>query len=82
MTRYLSGLCVAGAGLGGVSVADANPGERAAELISELHLMLEPLLAATGGQSSSFGDDANPRAAVSSSSLPRRERFASERGPG
>ena len=34
----------------GVSGAGANPGERAAELISELRSMLEPLLAATGGQ--------------------------------
>jgi hypothetical protein len=79
----LSGSAPDGAGLGGVSGADANPGERAAELISELRSMLEPLLAATGGQPSSYGDDANPRAAVSSlsSSLPRRERFASELRP-
>ena len=34
----------------GVSGAGANPGERAAELISELRSMLEPLLTATGGQ--------------------------------
>ena len=34
----------------GVSAAGPNPGERAAELIGELRSMLEPLLAATGGQ--------------------------------
>ena len=34
----------------GESAAGANPGERAAELIGELRSMLEPLLAATGGQ--------------------------------
>jgi hypothetical protein len=34
----------------GAGGAGANPGERAAELISELRSMLEPLLAATGGQ--------------------------------
>ena len=34
----------------GVSAAGANPGERAAELIVELRSMLEPLLAAAGGQ--------------------------------
>ena len=44
----------------------ADPGERAAELISELRSMLEPLLAATGGQPALAGTQAAP--------LPRRTR--------
>ena len=40
----------AGAGDVGPRGASADPGQRAAELISELRSMLEPLLAATGGQ--------------------------------
>jgi hypothetical protein len=47
-----NGVSANGVSANGVSVsaAGANPGERAAELIGELRSMLEPLLAATGGQ--------------------------------
>ncbi len=60
----VNGVCVNAAAMSGshasrtnpggsvVSAAGANPGERAAELIGELRSMLEPLLAATGGQPS------------------------------
>ena len=92
-----NGSAANGAGLGGVGVhaangkgesdpgvsgAGANPGERAAELIVELRSMLEPLLAAAGGQpalaeqlSSLVGQPA------ASEPLPRRSRFASELRP-
>jgi hypothetical protein len=43
-------IAVGGVSDPGVGGAGANPGQRAAELISELRSMLEPLLAATGGQ--------------------------------
>ena len=87
------------AGLNGSALngAGANPGERASELISELRSMLEPLLAATGGQpalaeqlSSLVGQpphvgqpspDGQTAASASVSPLPRRSRFASELRP-
>jgi hypothetical protein len=87
------------AGLNGSALngAGANPGERASELISELRSMLEPLLAATGGQpalaeqlSSLVGQpplvgqpspDGQTAASASVSPLPRRSRFASELKP-
>ena len=87
----VNGAAVTGAGLGGVSGHDAhgkggsdpgvggagaNPGERAAELISELRSMLEPLLAATGGQPATTATTA-----AAASPLPQRSRFASELRP-
>ena len=81
------------AGLNGSALngAGANPGVRASELISELRSMLEPLLAATGGQpalaeqlSSLVGQpspDGQTAASASVSPLPRRSRFASELRP-
>jgi len=103
----VDGSALNGAGLGGVGVhgahdpglsgAGANPGERAAELIGELRSMLEPLLAATGGQpalaqqlSALVGQPAAPgqpsaagqtATAAAASPLPRRSRFASELRP-
>jgi hypothetical protein len=68
------GAGVHGANGGGVTAA-ANPGERAAELISELRSMLEPLLAATDGQP----ELAEQLAAAPP--LPQRSRFASELRP-
>ena len=81
----------------GVGGAGANPGERAAELISELRSMLEPLLAATGAQpalaeqlSSLVGQPAaagqpspagQTTTAAAASPLPQRSRFASELRP-
>ena len=72
-----------------VSAAGANPGERAAELIGELRSMLEPLLAATGGQPAlarqlaALAGEPGPAApmAAAASPLPRRSRFASELRP-
>jgi hypothetical protein len=73
----------------GVNAAGANPGERAAELISELRSMLEPLLAATGGQPaladqlSSLAGRPSPagQTPAAASPLPQRSRFASELRP-
>jgi len=73
----------------GVNGAGANPGERAAALISELRSMLEPLLAATGGQPalaeqlSSLAGRPSPaeQTPAASSPLPQRSRFASELRP-
>ena len=78
-----------GVSASGASGASANPGERAAELISELRSMLEPLLAATGGQSalaeqpSALAGQPAPAgpAAAAAPPLPRRSRFASELRP-
>jgi len=83
-----------GPGGSGVSAPGADPGERAAELISELRSMLEPLLGATGGrpavavavaeQRSSLAGRPSPaeRApAAAASPLPQRSRFASELRP-
>jgi hypothetical protein len=84
-----------GVSASGISGASANPGERAAELISELRSMLEPLLAATGGQpalaeqpSAPAGQPARagqpaPAGPVAAAAppLPRRSRFASELRP-
>jgi hypothetical protein len=44
------GSAVSGTSLNKAASAGADPGDRAAELIGELRSMLEPLLAATGGQ--------------------------------
>ena len=66
-----------GAGVNGAAV-DGSPGERAAELIGELRSMLEPLLAATGGQPAPAQQPPSPAAA---SPLPQRSRFASELRP-
>ena len=73
----------------GVNAAGANPGERAAELISELRSMLEPLLAATGGQPalaeqlSSIAGRPSPagQTPAAASPLPQRSRFASDLKP-
>ena len=78
----------------GVNGAGANPGERAAELISELRSMLEPLLASTGGQPalaeqlSSLAGRPSPAGQTPAASplpplppLPQRSRFASELRP-
>jgi hypothetical protein len=67
-----------GAGGSGADGSGANSGGRAAELISELRSMLEPLLAATGGQPALAQQPAAPAAA---SPLPRRSKFASELRP-
>jgi hypothetical protein len=87
----LDGAAATGADLGGVSGHDAhgkggsdpgvggagaNPGERAAELISELRSMLEPMLAATGGRPATTATSA-----PAASPLPQRSRFASELRP-
>jgi hypothetical protein len=77
----------------GVNGAGANPGERAAELISELRSMLEPLLAGADGQPvlaeqlSALAGRPSPAGqtpATASSPLPplpQRSRFASELRP-
>jgi hypothetical protein len=71
----------------GVHGWDANPGDRAAELISELRSMLEPLLAATGGQPalaeqlSALAGRPAPAGQPAASPLPQRSRFASELRP-
>jgi hypothetical protein len=80
----------------GPNGSSANPGERAAELISELRSMLEPLLAATGGQPMLAGQPAmaeQPGPAEQTagaallpplpppSPLPQRTRFASAARP-
>jgi hypothetical protein len=85
-----------GAGDFGPRGAIVNPGERAAELISELRSMLEPLLAATGGQPMLAGQPAmadqpgpaeqpspvgQTATAAPASPLPQRSRFASELRP-
>jgi hypothetical protein len=78
-----------GASGSGGNGSGANPGERAAELISELRSMLEPLLAATGGQSaleeqlSALAGRPSPAAQThaSPSPLPQRSRFASDLRP-
>jgi hypothetical protein len=80
-----------GASESGANGAGANPGERAAELISELRLMLEPLLAATGGQPTLAATGAQPslagqpgsaeQTAAAAPPLPQRTRFASAARP-
>ena len=57
----------------GGSGPGANPGERAAELISELRSMLEPLLAATGQlpQRSRFASELRPRMTAADLAMPR-----------
>jgi hypothetical protein len=85
-----------GAGDFGPRGASANPGERAAELIGELRSMLEPLLAATGGQpmlaeqpamagQPGLAEQPSPvgqtATAAPASPLPQRSRFASELRP-
>ena len=77
-----------GANGSGINGAGANPGERAAELISELRSMLEPLLAATGAQPG-LAEQAGPaeqaglaeQPAAAAPPLPQRTRFASEARP-
>jgi hypothetical protein len=78
-----------GGGDAGANRASANPGERAAELISELRSMLEPLLAATGGQPmlaeqpamAGQPGPAEQTAAAPPPPLPQRTRFASAARP-
>ena len=62
------------------SVNAAASGERAAELISELRSMLEPLLAATGSQPA-VAEQPSPAGQAAAPPLPRRSRFASELRP-
>jgi hypothetical protein len=68
-------LGVASAGDEQYNARAGNPGERAAELISELRSMLEPLLAATEGE------PALAEQLAAASPLPQRSRFASELRP-
>ena len=95
-----NGAGVNGPGVNGAAVdgssGNGSSGERAAELISELRSMLEPLLAATGSQPA-LGQQAPPPAqqppppagqpspagpmAAAPSPLPQRSRFASELRP-
>ncbi|HEX4291007.1 MAG TPA: hypothetical protein VH021_18930 [Trebonia sp.] len=78
-----------GAGDSGIGASDPNPGESAAELISELRSMLEPLLAATGSQPalaeqpSAVAVQPSParQTAVAASPLPQRSPFASPLRP-
>jgi hypothetical protein len=78
----------------GATATGANAGERAAELISELRSMLEPLLAATGAQLAAAGrqpgladqpavggQPATERTAGAAPPLPQRTRFASAARP-
>jgi hypothetical protein len=78
-----------GAAASGPAANETYPNERAAELISELRSMLEPLLAATGGQPALAEQPSAPAGqpapagpvAAAAPPLPRRSRFASELRP-
>jgi hypothetical protein len=84
-----NGAAVHGTGMHGTSVrgaeasgAGGNPGERAAELVSELRSMLEPLLASVGGEPAVAELAAlAEQTAAAAPPLPQRTRFASDFRP-
>lgn len=84
-----NGAAVHGTGMHGTGVrgaeassAGGNPGERAAELVSELRSMLEPLLATVGGQPAVAELAAlDEQTAAPAPPLPQRTRFASDFRP-